>query len=144
MKKYLYHLELSVKNFDLLGNPEPDDINDGWMHLFGDFPSAAKFVFDIVHGYTGESIQSEIVKLVLTRYTEGGHNPRFKYSKGYHQYNLAIKFEGIQLKDLNMYKINEKTHKKFIKDLSIFWKNTFKNIDNKVKNTTIFHSESKT
>lgn len=134
MKKNLYHLELAVKDLDMFGNPDPVQSPDsGWSHLFGDFNSAAQFVFEIVHGYTNERIQSEIVKCKLTRYTEGGLNLNRKHPKGFHQYNFVIKLEGISLKNLNKYEINEKTYKKFVKYLSVFWKDTFKDFDKKSK-----------
>jgi hypothetical protein len=137
MKKYLYHLELSVKNFDLMGNPEPDDVDSGWAHLFGSFKEAAQFVFDIVHdrseiGYP----QREITILKLTRYAEGGLDPKRKSKRtgtGFHQWHHAIKFEGITLEDINSLKINQQTHKEFIKDLASFWKEGFDGIDNRLK-----------
>lgn len=135
MKKNLYHLELAVKDLDLFGNPEPVQSDDGgWKHLFGTFKDAAKFVFDIVHGYTGERLQREIIKLKLTRYTEGFLNRKRKRSKGFHKYNFCIEFEEITLKDINKHKINEKTYEKFVKDLAMVWKDRFNDVDKRMTN----------
>ncbi len=133
MKKNLYLLELSVKQYDMLGNPEPDDVDAGWSHLFGDFTDAAKFVSDIVGGYTGDWHQREITHLKLTRYIEGGLDPNRKNKKGFHQWNYSYEFKGITLKDLNDRPINEKTKKEFIKELAIFWKAEFTDIDRRIK-----------
>ncbi len=136
MKKNLYLLELSVKNFDMLGNPEPDDVDPAWSHLFGDFKEAAKFVFDIVHFRPDYMNQREITILKLTRYAEGGLDPKLKAKRkgsGFHQWNHAIKFEGVTLDDINSCEISEKTYKEFVTDLAFFWKNGFDGIDNRWK-----------
>lgn len=125
-KNHVYHVELSVKDMERLGE-EPQ-----WKHMATNLSILAQFVFNIVREYEGDFYQREITLLRLTRYTEAENSEKKingGYGKGFFGWEWHVEFKGEMLKDINKFKINSKNEKKFKQELISYWKDELKAFD---------------
>lgn len=129
MSKHLYHLELAVKgDFE----SKSQIVSPGWKHVATNLELLAGFVFNIVREYEGDFHQRKITLLSVSRYTEADEKQKKingGYGKGFFGWNWHVKFDEVTLKDINKFKINKKTEKKFKKELVKFWKSGFADHD---------------